>query len=361
MKKLSILLVGCALPLFAGCDRKDESKQDASPTPVAAAAMDESGSFAGQPYTAALLSDEGTKLIRYFKVGHIGVVQGDIDIGDHAALQAETAKNLSLLAGTLDAQALGLTPAEFDAMKSGFPSGLTESEPNKRLFGLGVGESRLWPNRTLIYELGASLTDPTIKQRLTDAIAIWNGTGLVTLRQKKAGDTGRVLVIHSSSELDLDPKDFYCSSSAGYVSEPRMYLSNVCGKYSVVHELGHALGLQHEHGREDRGTLITPDMTKIKKDYQGQYDAFSSRYWNTSHDLCSMMHYSASAPKSATTTGKSELWYTLTEAGTKAFNTCAPTLRNQGECGPTAPTKPGQRCAISQTDRATIRAMYPET
>jgi hypothetical protein len=314
------------------------------------------------PYTAVLEGEEGMEIVEYVKVGPIAVVQGDVDIGDHADLQQETLRNLRLISASLDASALGLDAAELAKLRAAFgdapPRGAV-SAPDVVPFGLGVSPERPWPNRTLVYELHPSITDAVLKQRIADAARIWTSTGLVTVRPRRAGDTVRVAIIKSSSELGLNPNSFYCSSKAGYVTENRIFLSNKCEKYTVVHEFGHALGLLHEHGRADRTTLLRIDMSKIKRSYRSQYGTVSGNYHGTRHDLCSLMHYGRTASSRATTTGRPEIWYTPTRAGTAAMAQCAATLRNQGDCGPTAPRLPGQRCALSPSDRATIGAMYP--
>ena len=42
-------------------------------------------------------------------------------------------------------------------------------------------------------------------------------------------------------------------------------------KYNVVHELGHALGLEHEHQREDEYRELFNDNPKIIEDHLEEY------------------------------------------------------------------------------------------
>ena len=92
-------------------------------------------------------------------------------------------------------------------------------------------------------------------------------------------------------------------------NEPTMWLDLHTGgvgddykKHIVIHEFGHALGLDHEHQRSDFWKVIKPyaDVTKMKKDLNLTDKAFKS-IWDSDHhfntgkyttyDPYSVMHY----------------------------------------------------------------------
>lgn len=52
-------------------------------------------------------------------------------------------------------------------------------------------------------------------------------------------------------------------------------------KGTAMHEIGHALGLIHEHTRIDRDTYITVDINNVKKDKQHNYNKVSGHYFAT--------------------------------------------------------------------------------
>jgi hypothetical protein len=372
MRHLSLIT---ALLICGGCSEGEQQNPSDQPNANATAATSrnagagEEGAPAdeGQSqeedgvYTAIVESEEGLEVIRYLKVGTVAVVEWDIDIGDHDDFQQETLRNLASITAALDPQALGVTEADRARLKDLLDQYRASVAKGAQPLGpFGHAVNLPWPNRTLVYEISPSITNAALRQRIADAAAIWNATGLVAVRPKQAGDENiRVAAVISSSEINKDPDKFYCASTQGYVSKNRTTLSNKCETYTIVHEFGHALGVKHEHTRMDRSNLIRLDMSKINKDYKSQYDANSGLYHGTAHDLCSIMHYGPTASSRATTSGKAETWYTLTEAGTKAMAQCAAALKNQGNCGTTVFKKPGQRCALSSVDKAVVSAMYP--
>ena len=71
-------------------------------------------------------------------------------------------------------------------------------------------------------------------------------------------------------------------------------------KHLVVHEFGHALGLDHEHQRKDLWKLIKPyvNQSAMKNDLKGAYKTYTadpkfkaSDRRTTKYDPSSVMHY----------------------------------------------------------------------
>ena len=60
---------------------------------------------------------------------------------------------------------------------------------------------------------------------------------------------------------------------------------------TVVHELMHALGYEHEQNREDRDQYITVDLNNVRADFRDQFTVSPGNYWGTSYDLLSIMQY----------------------------------------------------------------------
>jgi hypothetical protein len=66
------------------------------------------------------------------------------------------------------------------------------------------------------------------------------------------------------------------------------------GEWMPAHELGHVLGLFHEHARWDRDQFITVHYENIKPGREADYDWVPKTNWivsSTTYDYYSIMHY----------------------------------------------------------------------
>ena len=66
------------------------------------------------------------------------------------------------------------------------------------------------------------------------------------------------------------------------------------GEWMPAHELGHVLGLFHEHARWDRDEFVTVHYENIKPGREGDYDWVPKTNWivtSTVYDYYSIMHY----------------------------------------------------------------------
>ena len=66
------------------------------------------------------------------------------------------------------------------------------------------------------------------------------------------------------------------------------------GEWMPAHELGHVLGLFHEHARWDRDQFVTVHYENIKPGREGDYDWIPKTNWiisSTAYDYYSIMHY----------------------------------------------------------------------
>lgn len=126
--------------------------------------------------------------------------------------------------------------------------------PGSSPLGLGgpltsTGKHRIWPKGRVPYKIGSSV-GATTKSRLLSAMKEWQTKTAQRVRFEPAtsADTAYVLVSEGSPRVE------FVGYKAGTVS--KLYLRDP--EYLTVtrHELGHVLGLEHEHRRKDRGSYI---------------------------------------------------------------------------------------------------------
>jgi Astacin (Peptidase family M12A) len=141
-----------------------------------------------------------------------------------------------------------------------------------------IDAAQAWPNETVYYSF--SVRDTKLEEIVGAAIREWeNGTGLSFVK---------------ADRMPKEVRQIRFKAARGMCSwDPQTQVARVAAD-CVRHEIGHALGLLHEHTRSDRDQFIEVVPTNIETSRCSLFkpnDIESARCG--SYDLESIMHYGA--------------------------------------------------------------------
>nr|CDS28310.2 astacin protein [Hymenolepis microstoma] len=151
-----------------------------------------------------------------------------------------------------------------------------------------------WPNNRIPYIIDRQYFDKNELRDLQSSIDVWNSETCVKFMPFNRGDKSWVRITDGTS----------CYSQyMGYKGTPGEQIvtlsRNGCRFYGLyLHELGHAIGLDHEHIRTDRDEYLKVDTAGVPDNLKSFFTRKTKNQllvFDAPYDLQSVMHYGQSS------------------------------------------------------------------
>ncbi len=230
-----------------------------------------------------------------------------------------------------------------------------------------------WPTATIPVWIHPDVRAAGRDRLLRRAMAEWNRkSGVRFVETPKPGrDTLRVYNLAKGARCDALTGYHRAFRHDGNTFSGGLVRLGACSYGSVLHELGHVLGLMHEHQRIDRDRYldfrpVAGVLGACAKGGPGCAEALANvgsprpLKLGSSYDPCSLMHYLADQ-SSKVRQGRfppSRGWsrtYLLTAPGEANFRACKARQQPVDGCGW---WKTGQKCQVTCQDANTVAAFY---
>lgn len=153
---------------------------------------------------------------------------------------------------------------------------------------------REWPNGIVYFKWKPGI-DPEVKAITQTAMRVWEQKTCIQFKQAPAMPKTR----SESFPVNIGSDEPGCNAHAGFYGAEwqNMNLGEGCNHLgTAMHELGHVIGLSHEHERFDRDAYVRVNFDNIQPEMRRWFEMTSwrsTRARTVPYDLSSIMHYGA--------------------------------------------------------------------
>lgn len=143
-----------------------------------------------------------------------------------------------------------------------------------------TSSSKIWPGGVVYYRWATGL-DQATKDKFNAAKAHWESVTDVSFVYRST-QANYIEVINGSG----------CYSYIGMIGgKQTLSIGSGCSSGNAIHEIGHAVGMYHEHTRTDRNTYVTVNTGNIQTGKENNFTICSSCTANGTLDFGSVMMY----------------------------------------------------------------------
>lgn len=144
-----------------------------------------------------------------------------------------------------------------------------------------VSPGKSWPNGVVVYDFAEDFDN---QDDVLDAMEVWveKTGGMISFKERT----------NESDYVEFFKGDGCWSYIGKQGGKQEISLGSGCYTGQAVHEIGHALGLWHEHTRADRDSFVEIMWCNIDEDSKNNFVKRSSTSdMNGEYDYQSVMHY----------------------------------------------------------------------
>ncbi len=144
-----------------------------------------------------------------------------------------------------------------------------------------------WPDAKVYYKITSSVTS-AIRDSIYAALPEYESKSPIRFYDATN------LPVSNYIEFVYDPSIGYCNSNIGMTGGPQTILLGLgVNVHHILHEIGHSIGLFHEHSRNDRNNYVQINWGNIMSGAEQEFQVLPFTIDYGTYDFNSIMHYSS--------------------------------------------------------------------